>query len=39
MIDEDRAAFAFGPNDMLAQPRFAARGGIMNTTKAFQRVA
>jgi len=38
-IDEDRAAFAFGPNDMLAQPRFAARGGIMNTTKAFQRVA
>ena len=38
-IDEDRAAFAFGPNDMLAQPRFAARGGIMNTRKAFQRVA
>jgi len=39
MVDLDRAAFAFGPNDLLAQPRFAARGGIMNTTKAFQRVA
>jgi hypothetical protein len=39
MVDSDRAAFAFGPNDLLAQPRFAARGGIMNTTKAFQRVA
>ena len=38
-IDPNRAAIAFGPTDMLAQPRMAAQGGIMNTKKAFQRVA
>jgi len=38
-IDPNRAAIAFGPDDLLAQPRMAARGGIMNTKKAFQRVA
>ena len=40
-IDPGRAAFAFGPNDILAQqrPRYAAQGGIMSTNKAFQRVA
>ena len=40
-IDPNRAALAFGPNDILAQqrPRYAAQGGIMSTNKAFQRVA
>jgi len=44
-IDPNRAAIAFGPNDMLAQPRpqqttqFAAQGGIMNARKPIQRVA
>jgi len=44
-IDPSRAAIAFGPNDMLAQPRpqqttqFAAQGGIMNARKPIQRVA
>ena len=40
-VDPGRAAFAFGPNDILAQqrPRYAAQGGIMSTNKAFQRVA
>ena len=44
-IDPNRAALAFGPNDMLAQPRpqqttqFAAQGGIMNARKPIQRVA
>jgi hypothetical protein len=38
-IDPNRAAIAFGPDDLLAQPRMAAQGGIMNTKKAFQRVA
>jgi hypothetical protein len=44
-IDPNRAAIAFGPNDMLAQPRlqqqpqFAAEGGIMNARKPIQRVA
>jgi hypothetical protein len=40
-IDPNRAAIAFGPNDILAQqqPRSAAQGGIMSTSKAFQRVA
>jgi len=44
-IDPSRAALAFGPNDMLAQPRpqqttqFAAQGGIMNARKPIQRVA
>tara|TARA_R110000737_G_scaffold101189_1_gene134971 strand:- start:303 stop:3476 length:3174 start_codon:yes stop_codon:yes gene_type:complete len=48
-IDPSRAAIAFGPNDMLAQPRpqprpqqktqFAAQGGIMNARKQIQRVA
>ena len=40
-IDPNRAALAFGPNDILAQqqPRSAAQGGIMSTNKAFQRVA
>ena len=44
-IDPRRAAIAFGPNDMLAQPRpqqktqFAAQGGIMNARKQIQRVA
>jgi len=44
-IDPNRAALAFGPNDMLAQPRpqqttqFASQGGIMNARKPIQRVA
>ncbi len=38
-IDPGRAAIAFGPMDILAQPRSAAQGGIMSTNKAFQRVA
>ena len=38
-IDPNRAAIAFGPNDMLAQPRMAAQGGIMNARKPVQRVA
>ena len=38
-IDKGRAALAFGPNDMLAQPRMAAQGGIMNARKQIQRVA
>jgi hypothetical protein len=40
-IDPNRAAFAFGPDDILAQqrPQYAAQGGIMSTNKAFQRVA
>jgi hypothetical protein len=38
-IDPNRAALAFGPNDMLAQPRMAAQGGIMNARKPIQRVA
>ena len=38
-IDPNRAALAFGPMDILAQPRYAAQGGIMSTNKAFQRVA
>ena len=44
-IDPSRAAIAFGPTDMLAQPRlqqqpqFAAQGGIMNARKQIQRVA
>ena len=38
-IDPSRAAIAFGPNDMLAQPRMAAQGGIMNARKPIQRVA
>jgi hypothetical protein len=38
-IDPSRAAIAFGPNDLLAQPRMAARGGIMNARKPMQRVA
>jgi len=38
-IDPNRAAIAFGPNDMLAQPRMAAQGGIMNARKPIQRVA
>ena len=38
-IDPNRAAIAFGPDDILAQPRYAAQGGIMSTNKAFQRVA
>tara|TARA_R110000824_G_scaffold214059_3_gene400330 strand:- start:332 stop:2044 length:1713 start_codon:yes stop_codon:yes gene_type:complete len=44
-IDPRRAAIAFGPTDMLAQPRpqqttqFAAQGGIMNAHKQIQRVA
>jgi hypothetical protein len=37
-IDPNRAAIAFGPNDMLAQPRMAAKGGIMNARKPMQRV-
>tara|TARA_Y100000034_G_scaffold131008_1_gene190799 strand:- start:539 stop:3994 length:3456 start_codon:yes stop_codon:yes gene_type:complete len=39
LIDPSRAAIAFGPMDILAQPRSAAQGGIMSTNKAFQRVA
>ena len=39
LIDPGRAAIAFGPMDILAQPRSAAQGGIMSTNKAFQRVA
>jgi hypothetical protein len=39
LIDRNRAAIAFGPNDMLAQPRMVAQGGIMNATKPIQRVA
>ena len=38
-IDPNRAAIAFGPTDMLAQPRMAAQGGIMNARKPIQRVA
>ena len=38
-VDPNRAAIAFGPMDILAQPRYAAQGGIMSTNKAFQRVA
>ena len=38
-IDPNRAALAFGPTDMLAQPRMAAQGGIMNARKPIQRVA
>jgi len=44
-IDANRAALAFGSDDILTRalqeqgPRFAAKGGIMNTKKAFQRVA
>ena len=38
-IDPGRAAIAFGPMDILAQPRSAAQGGIMSTNKAFQKVA
>ena len=38
-IDPNRAALAFGPTDMLAQPRMAAQGGIMNAHKQIQRVA
>ena len=38
-VDPNRAAIAFGPTDMLAQPRMAAQGGIMNATKPMQRVA
>ena len=38
-IDPNRAALAFGPTDMLAQPRMAAQGGIMNARKQIQRVA
>jgi len=38
-IDPSRAAIAFGPTDMLAQPRMAAQGGIMNARKQIQRVA
>ena len=38
-INPNRAALAFGPNDMLAQPRMAAQGGIMNARKPIQRVA
>ena len=38
-INPNRAAIAFGPNDMLAQPRMAAQGGIMNAPKPIQRVA
>ena len=38
-IDKGRAAIAFGPNDMLAQPTMAAQGGIMNARKQIQRVA
>jgi hypothetical protein len=44
-IDPNRAALAFGSDDILTRalqeqtPRFAAKGGIMNTKKAFQRVA
>ena len=37
-IDPNRAAIAFGPTDMLAQPRMAAKGGIMNARKPMQRV-
>jgi hypothetical protein len=37
-IDPNRAAIAFGPTDMLAQPRMAAQGGIMNARKPMQRV-
>jgi hypothetical protein len=45
IIDPNRAALAFGSDDILTRalqeqtPRFAAKGGIMNTKKAFQRVA
>ena len=47
-IDPNRAAIAFGRDDILAQPRsiqpqqqtqFAAQGGIMNARKQIQRVA
>ena len=38
-INPNRAAIAFGPTDMLAQPRMVAQGGIMNATKPIQRVA
>ena len=38
-VDPNRAAIAFGPTDMLAQPRMVAQGGIMNATKPMQRVA
>ena len=47
-IDPNRAAIAFGRDDILAQPRsiqpqqqtqFAAQGGIMNAHKQIQRVA
>ena len=38
-INPNRAALAFGANDILAQPRMAAQGGIMNARKPIQRVA
>ena len=38
-IDPNRAAIAFGRDDILAQPRMAAQGGIMNARKQIQRVA
>ena len=38
-VDPNRAAIAFGPMDILAQPRYAAQGGIMSTIKALVMVA